>query len=219
MNTQTEDQIHGTNAGQQFQQHDTIVGVDQRVAVLVDGNNIGKSVWALANNETMVDYDVLIPDLLRDRPLTRLIYFREGRSISSKFERRLKTKFFGSVMPAGRNAVIPITIKAMQIAAKVDTIILMSGNDDFTDLVLHLKNIGVRVEVASVDHSTSSRLKNEADDWHNIDDKYFFTISPRAFDPNYAQPTGSESPSLQDERPVRTLTEVNEIRQEDLYNG
>lgn len=219
MNTHSEDQGPVTNSGQPYQQHDTIVGVDQRVAVLVDGNNIGKSVWSLANNETMVDYDVLIPDLLRDRPLTRLIYFREGRSISSKFERRLKTKFFGSVMPAGRNAVIPITIKAMQIASKVDTIILMSGNDDFTELVLHLKNIGVRVEVASVDHSTSSRLKNEADDWHNIDDKYFFTIAPRAFDPNSSQPIGNEPSSYQDETPARTLTEVNEIRQEDLYNG
>jgi hypothetical protein len=216
MNTTSEEQGQYSS---QAQQHETIVGVDQRVAVLVDGNNIGKSVWALANNETMVDYDVLIPDLLRERPLTRLIYFREGRSISSKFERRLKTKFFGSVMPAGRNAVIPITIKAMQIAAKVDTIILMSGNDDFTDLVLHLKNIGVRVEVASVDHSTSSRLKNEADDWHNIDDKYFFTITPRTYDSSYSQGTEAITGQQPAETPVRTLSEVNEIRQEDLYNG
>lgn len=199
-------------------QHEIIVGVDQRVAVLVDGNNIGKSVWSLANNETMVDYDLLIPDLLRDRPLTRLIYFREGRSISSKFERRLKTKFFGSVMPAGRNAVIPITIKAMQIAAKVDTVILMSGNDDFTDLVLHLKNNGVRVEVASVDHSTSSRLKAEADDWYNIDDRYFFTIAPRSADSGYQQSgDGYSGPDSSESR--YSSTEVNEIRQEDLFNG
>lgn len=201
-------------------QHETIVGVDQRVAILVDGNNIGKSVWSLATNETMVDYDLLIPDLLRERPLTRLIYFREGRSISSKFERRLKTKFFGSVMPAGRNAVIPITIKAMQIASKVDTIVLMSGNDDFTELVLHLKNNGVRVEVASVDHSTSSRLKAEADDWHNIDDRYFFTIAPRTYDSNIQQ-TGESIGDREGTAPAPrpAVTEVNEIRQEDLYNG
>lgn len=199
---------------------ETLVGVDQRVAILVDGNNIGKSVWSLTTPETMVDYDLLIPDLLRNRPLTRLIYFREGRSISSKFERRLKSKFFGSVMPAGRNAVIPIAIKAMQIAAKVDTIILMSGNDDFTDLVLHLRNNGMRVEVASVDHSTSARLKAEADDWHNIDDRYFFTIAPRNTDgtPQASSEDGSDytaTPSAA--RPP--ITEVNEIRQEDLRNG
>jgi len=200
--------------------NETLVGVDQRVAILVDGNNIGKSVWSLANPETMVDYDLLIPDLLRERPLTRLIYFREGRSISSKFERRLKSKFFGSVMPAGRNAVIPITIKAMQIAAKVDTIILMSGNDDFTDLVLHLKNNGMRVEVASVDHSTSARLKTEADDWHNIDDRYFFTIAPRTTDGT--QQASSEDGSEYTAAPAAArppITEVNEIRQEDLRHG
>jgi hypothetical protein len=156
----------------------------------------------------MVDYDLLIPDLLRDRPLTRLIYFREGKSISSKFERRLKTKFFGSVMPSGRNAVIPIAIKAMQLAEKIDTLILMSGNDDFTDLVIHLKNNGLRVEVASVDHSTSARLRSEADDWHNIDDRYFFTIAPRAVE--HGQPDSSAAGAS---------TDVNEIRQEDLFRG
>lgn len=186
-----------------------LVGVDQRVAILVDGNNIGKSVWALANSETMVDYDLLIPDLLRDRSLTRLIYFREGKSISSKFERRLKTKFFGSVMPAGRNAVIPIAIKAMQLAEKIDTLILMSGNDDFTDLVTHLKGNGLRVEVASVDHSTSARLRTEADDWHNVDDRYFFTIAPRPADHGHQDSSAAGS----------VASEVNEIRQEDLFRG
>lgn len=186
--------------------NENIVGVDQRVAILVDGNNIGKSVWALANTETMLDYDLLIPDLLRNRPLTRLIYFREGKSISSKFERRLKSKFFGSVMPAGRNAVIPIAIKAMQLSEKVDTIILMSGNDDFVELTTHLKNSGVRVEVASIDHSTSARLKAECDDWYNIDDRYFFTIAPRPTDGGHADGNSSSS-------------EVNEIRQEDLFRG
>lgn len=213
---QTEEPNFAPNAAH----NETLVGVDQRVAILVDGNNIGKSVWSLATPETMVDYDLLIPDLLRERPLTRLIYFREGRSISSKFERRLKSKFFGSVMPAGRNAVIPITIKAMQIASKVDTIVLLSGNDDFTDLVLHLKNNGVRVEVASVDHSTSSRLKAEADDWHNIDDRYFFTIAPRTTEGTSQASNEDGSEFISSATAGRaTITEVNEIRQEDLYNG
>lgn len=197
----TEEKTYGQNTTE------THANVDQRVAILVDGNNIGKSVWSLANNETMLDYDLLIPDLLRDRTLTRLIYFREGKSISSRFERRLKSKFFGSVMPAGRNAVIPIAIKAMQLAEKVDTIILMSGNDDFVELSVHLRNNGLRVEVASLDHSTSSRLKAECDDWYNIDDRYFFTIAPRPTEGAY-QESGTSSSMV-----------INEIRQEDLYNG
>lgn len=174
---------------------DKLVDVNQKVAILVDGNNIGKSVWALATPETMIDYDMLIPDLLNERPLNRLIYFREGKSISHKFERRLRSKFFGSVVPSGRSAVIPITIAAMQLAEKVDTIILMSGNDDFVELIKHIKALGVRVEVASLDHSTSFRVKSEADFWFNISEDYFFSIErdPNAEPSTFATAAGTTS--------------------------
>lgn len=180
-------------------QQERLVDVSQKVAILVDGNNIGKSVWALATTETMIDYDMLIPDLLNNRPLNRLIYFREGKSISHKFERRLRSKFFGSVVPSGRSAVIPITISAMQLAEKVDTIILMSGNDDFVELIRHIKALGVRVEVASLDHSTSFRVKNEADYWFNIHEEYFFSIERDPNDTGHV-PYGQTQPSSEDDR-------------------
>ena len=60
-------------------------------------------------------------------------------------------------------APLPLTIKATQVAKKVDTIIILSGDADYVELVRHLKSEGVRVEIAAVPNTTASVLKEEAD--------------------------------------------------------
>jgi uncharacterized LabA/DUF88 family protein len=92
-----------------------------------------------------------------------LIYFREGKQISSKLANRLLDQFHGSVVPCHKSADIPLTIKATQIAQKVDTIIIMSGDSDYIELVRHLKGAGVRVEIAAVESTTAQILIDEAD--------------------------------------------------------
>ena len=143
--------------------------IQQSVAVLIDGNNVEMSVHTMMNRDNaMVSYDTLIPRLLDDRALNRLIYFREGQSISHKLAERLHRNFHGSVVPCHKSADIPLTIKATQLSPKVDTIIIISGDSDFIDLVKHLKGQGVRVEIAGVSHSTSSMLREAADYFHPI---------------------------------------------------
>ncbi len=138
--------------------------INQSVAILIDGNNIELSLQSLVNKKNaLLDFDVLIPKLLDSRGLSRLIYFREGRQISSKLAHRLLSKFHGSVMPCHKSADIPLTIKATQIATKVDTIIIMSGDSDYIELVRHLKGAGVRVEIAAVEDTTAKILIDEAD--------------------------------------------------------
>ncbi|NNE30435.1 MAG: NYN domain-containing protein [Saprospiraceae bacterium] len=152
--------------------------IQQSVAVLIDGNNVEMSVHTMMNrDDAMVSYDTLVPRLLDDRALNRLIYFREGQSISHKLAERLHRNFHGSVVPCHKSADIPLTIKATQLAPKVDTIIIVSGDSDFFDLVRHLKGQGVRVEIAGVKHSTSSMLREEADYFHPIlkDDCFVFS--------------------------------------------
>lgn len=140
------------------------VKINQSVAILVDGNNIEMSLQSLLNKKNaLLDFDVLIPKLLDNRGLNRLIYFREGKSISAKLAERLLTKFHGSVMPCHKSADIPLTIKATQIATKVDTIIIMSGDSDYVELIRHLKGEGVRVEIAAVEKTTAQIVKEEAD--------------------------------------------------------
>jgi hypothetical protein len=140
------------------------INISQSVAVLIDGNNIEISLHNLVKDtNAMLNFDVLIPKLLGNRGLNRLLYFREGKSISSKLAERLHENYHGSVIPCHKSADIPLTIYATQIAEKVDTIIILSGDSDYVELVRHLHSKGVRVEIAAVPESTAAILMDEAD--------------------------------------------------------
>lgn len=155
--------------------------INQSVAILCDGNNIERSIHDLSKSKNaMINFDKLIPKLLNGRGLNRLLYFREGKSISSKFAERLHENYYGSVIPCHKSADIPLSIKATQLASKVDTIIIMSGDSDFVDLVLHLKGEGVRVEIAAVKQTTAGILIIEADHFHEITKEDWFVYkAPR----------------------------------------
>lgn len=157
---------------------DTIL-ISQSVAILVDGNNIERSLESLYRTENlMINFDVLIPRLLGSRGLNRLIYFREGKNISSKLAERLHTKYHGSVRPCHKSADIPLSIKATQLASKVDAIIILSGDSDYVELVSHLKSEGVRVEICAVESTTAAVLKEEADYFHPITKDDCFSLTP-----------------------------------------
>lgn len=138
--------------------------VDQNVAVLIDGNNIEMSLhdW-VKDKSAMLNFLTCIPRIVGDRTLKHLFYFREGRSISEKLGDLIRQQYMGSIIPCHKSADIPLTIRATQIAHKVDSIIIFSGDADYIELVIHLRSEGVRVEIASVEHSTSSDLIAQAD--------------------------------------------------------
>ena len=149
--------------------------INQSVAILCDGNNIEKSIHNISRNKNgMINFDTLITKLLNGRGLNRMIYFREGKSISSKFADRLHENFYGSVIPCHKSADIPLTIKATQLASKVDTIIIMSGDSDYVELVTHLKGEGVRVEIAAVKETTAQILIDKSDYMHEITSNDWF---------------------------------------------
>ncbi len=156
------------------------VVISQSVAILVDGNNIERSIHERCGDEgAMLNFDKLIPRLILNRALNRLIYFREGVQISSKLAERLHQLYHGSVRPCHKSADIPLSIKAMQLASKVDTIIIMSGDSDYIELVRHLKTEGVRIEIAAIEETTSALLAEEADYFHPIKEEDWFTLSPK----------------------------------------
>ena len=145
------------------------IQITQSVAILCDGNNIERSIHEQSQStHTMVNFDDLIPKLLNGRGLNRLIYFREGKAISSKFAERLHENFYGAVIPCHKSADIPLSIIATQLSSKVDTIIIMSGDSDFVELVRHLKAEGVRVEIAAEEKTTAKILLDEASYFHAI---------------------------------------------------
>lgn len=154
--------------------------ISQSVAILIDGNNIERSIHTeTGDTNTMLNFDTLIPKLLDNRGLSRLVYFREGKQISQKLQERLHDFYHGSVQPCHKSADIPLTIKAMQVASKVDTIIIMSGDADFIELVRHLKSEGVRVEIAAVPNTASKLLIDEADYYHVLTQESWFSLAPK----------------------------------------
>ena len=161
----------------------TEIIINQSVAILCDGNNIERSIHEMSKTtKAMINFVQLIPKLLNGRGLNRLIYFREGKSISNKFADRLHENYYGSVVPCHKSADIPLSIKATQLASKVDTIIIMSGDSDFVELVTHLKAEGVRVEIAAVKQTTANILIKESDHYHEItsDDWFMYRASKRS---------------------------------------
>ncbi|MCF7866476.1 NYN domain-containing protein [Candidatus Woesearchaeota archaeon] len=164
------------------------ININQSVAILCDGNNIERSIQSITQSNSMLNFDVTIPRILNGRSLNRLIYFREGRQISSKLADRLHENFFGSVVPCHKSADIPLSIKATQLASKVDTIIIMSGDSDYVDLVRHLKSEGVRVEIVAVKETAARILLEEADFFHQITKEDWFEYNkPNRQQNNYRQ--------------------------------
>lgn len=156
--------------------------ISQSVAILIDGNNIERSLSSITGEEaTMMNFDNVIPRLLAGRGLNRLVYFREGQRISNKLADRLHERYFGQVVPCHKSADIPLTIMATQLASKVDTIIIMSGDSDFVELVRHLRSEGVRVEIAAVMETTANILVEEANYFHPLtfDDWYILNTAKR----------------------------------------
>ncbi|HXH30553.1 MAG TPA: NYN domain-containing protein [Bacteriovoracaceae bacterium] len=157
---------------------ETPILISQSVAILIDGNNIERSLESEHRSQSiMINFDVLIPRLLKGRGLNRLIYFREGKNISSKLAARLQEKFHGSVIPCHKSADIPLSIKATQLSSKVDAIIILSGDSDYVELVRHLKAEGVRVEICAVESTTAEVLKEEADYFEPIVKEDSFTLN------------------------------------------
>ena len=154
-----------------------MIKIDQNVAILIDGNNIERSLQELIKKNVYANFDTLVPKLLHDRALNRLIYFREGKQISSKLSERLHENFHGSVVPCHKSADIPLTIFATQVAQKVDTVIILSGDSDYVELVRYLKSRGVRVEIAAVEQTTAVILKEEADYFTAITEEDTFVIT------------------------------------------
>ena len=151
------------------------VKITQTVAILCDGNNIERSIHEVSKSKnTMINFDTIVPRLLNERGLNRLVYFREGKAISTKFADRLHEHFYGLVIPCHKSADIPLSIKATQLASKVDTIIIMSGDSDFVELIRHIKSEGVRVEIAAVKETTAKILIDEAAYFHEITSEDWF---------------------------------------------
>ncbi len=78
-------------------------------------------------------------------------------------------EFYGGLKKADWD--VGISIDAIKSAQNVDVISLVSGDGDFVPLVEYLKNQGKRVEVIAFGRSTSSRLRECADEFFDLGER------------------------------------------------
>tara|TARA_R110000868_G_scaffold150976_2_gene374537 strand:- start:8746 stop:9252 length:507 start_codon:yes stop_codon:yes gene_type:complete len=161
--------------GKNIKIHPFKMNFNQRVAIMIDGNNIGISASNIYKKPNlMVNFDDFVPEIIGDRQLSNFYYFKEGKDISHKFAERIRNKFYGTVVPCHKSADMVLVITAIQIMDKIDTLILFSGDQDYLPLIKFLKSKGIRVEIASFEKTTSKLLYPEIDYHFNITEKNLF---------------------------------------------
>lgn len=153
---------------------------NQRVAVLVDVQNLYYSANALFNAK--VSYKNLLKLAVQDRMLTRAIAY------TIRTEDYKEQGFFEALNEAGFEVKekdlqvfstgakkgdwdVGIAMDAIRLGAKVDSIVLISGDGDYKPVVNYLQqSLGCLVEIIAFKKTTNKELIEIADDFVNMED-------------------------------------------------
>lgn len=154
---------------------------EQRVAVFVDVQNMYYSAKNLYGRK--VNFSMILKKAIGIRKLVRAIAYvikadvGEEKNFHDALHNigyEVKSKdlqiFYGGNKKGDWD--VGIAMDTIRIAPKVDTIVLVSGDGDFADLVMYLKGLGCRVEIIGFEKTTSSRLLEVTDDYTPLDKKY-----------------------------------------------
>lgn len=153
---------------------------DQRVGVFIDIQNLYHSAKNLYGGR--VNYGELLKQLVKGRHLVRaLAYVVKSDPATGEetfFEAlgkagiELRSKDI-QIFPSGVKKAdwdVGIAVDAIRMAGLFDIIILVSGDGDFLPLVNYLQwGLGRGVEVAAFGKTTSSRLREAADSFIDLD--------------------------------------------------
>ena len=151
---------------------------DQRIGVFVDVQNMYYSAKNLYNSK--VNFRTILKEVISDRKLIRAIAYVIKADVKDEntfydaleemgFEVRAKDLqiFYGGAKKGDWD--VGIAMDVMRLAPKLDTIVLISGDGDFSDLLEHAKSLGCRIEVAAFGKTTSRRIINVTDLFIDLD--------------------------------------------------
>ena len=160
---------------------------EQRIGVFVDVQNMYYSAKNLYNSK--VNFANILKQAVNGRRLVRAIAYvikadiKEERNFFDALEKigfEVKAKDLQTFAGGAKKGDwdIGIAMDTIELASKLDTIVLVSGDGDFVPLVEHLKRaLGCRLEVIAFGRSSSGKLREEADDFIDLDkDKRRFLI-------------------------------------------
>jgi uncharacterized LabA/DUF88 family protein len=152
----------------------------QRVAVLADAQNLYHSAQSVYSRN--IDYSALLDKAVQDRHLTRAIayviraeaededrFFEALRDIG--FEAKIKDiKTFGDGSKKA-DWDVGMSLDAVALADHVDTVVLCTGDGDFSRLCHHLRHEGVRVEAMAFEESAADELVEAADAFVDLSER------------------------------------------------
>ena len=151
---------------------------DQRVAVLIDVQNMYHSAKSLY--KARVNFKEVLKTAIAGRRLMRAVGYvvrtetgeeRMFFEALTKAGIELKIKdlqVFAGGMKKG-DWDVGITVDAIRLAGLTDAIVLVTGDGDFVHLVDYLiKGRGIQTEVIAFARSTSSKLKEAAEDFTDL---------------------------------------------------
>lgn len=163
------------------------INQEQRVGVFVDVQNMYYSAKNLY--KAKINFAAVLREAVAGRKLVRAIAYvikadiKEEKNFHDALEKigyEVKSKdlqiFAGGAKKGDWD--IGIAMDMIELANKLDTLILVSGDGDFVDLLQHLRRaMGCRIEVMAIGPSSSGKLRVEADEFLDIDtDKRKFLI-------------------------------------------
>ena len=151
---------------------------DQRVGVFVDVQNMYYSAKHLYNSK--VNFASILKIAVEGRKLIRAITYVVKADIKDE------GNFFGALEKIGYEVRskdlqtfygghkkgdwdVGIAMDIMKLASKLDVVVLVSGDGDFKELLEHANALGCRTEVVAFGKSASSKIKEAADLFVDLD--------------------------------------------------
>ncbi len=156
--------------------------IGQRVSVLIDVQNLYHSAKNIYH--ARVNFKEILKTAIAKRNLIRAFAYvvktKTGEEkpffealVKLGIETRVKDlqEFYGGAKKADWD--VGLVIDAIRISPSIDTLVLVSGDGDFVSLVEYLKNQGKRVEVMAFGKSSSSSLKEKADEFIDLGEERY----------------------------------------------
>ena len=152
---------------------------EQRVRVFVDVQNLYYSAKNLY--KAKVNFMHVLREAVAGRKLVRAKAYvikadiKEEKGFHDTLEKigyEVRTKDLQTFAGGAKKGDwdIGIAMDMIELANKLDTMVLVSGDGDFVDLLQHLRRaMGCRIEVMAFGPSSSGKLREEADEFIDMD--------------------------------------------------
>ncbi len=170
-------------------------GEPERVGIFIDVQNMYYSARQLKGK---LDFDALLQACVLDRRLIQAsAYVVESKEIDQSgfiamlqqraIEVRRKTLKVRSDGSMKGDWDMEMALDILDMAPKLDVVVLVSGDGDFTSLVKRVKSMGPKVEVVAFPRNTAKSLLEAADRFHPLDRRSMIRAAESA--PAEAEPS------------------------------